>query len=116
MNSAELNYQADINSLDTLKKIVVHLPVHMQAKGAEDSGKLLYAGIDPTFSHLTDVIEKRALAANTEFGKLVGSRFRESRVLKHLRKCDNGDDTVVALSQGASNQANAANFSRPKCN
>ncbi|XP_068728733.1 uncharacterized protein [Montipora capricornis] len=86
----------------------------MQAKWAEDSGKLLEAGIDPTFSHLTDFIEKRALVANTEFGKLVGFKLGESRVSKHLRKCADGDVTVLALSQVVGNQANAANVSRSK--
>ena len=41
LNSSELRYQADINSVDTLTKIVMRLPVHMQAKWAEESGKLL---------------------------------------------------------------------------
>ena len=32
LNSAEMRYEADINSMDTLTKIVMRLPVHMQAK------------------------------------------------------------------------------------
>ena len=82
LNSAELSYQADINSLDTLKKIVMRLPVHMQAKWADESGKILEMGSEPTFSHLADFLEKRALIANTEFGKLVGFKLGESRVTK----------------------------------
>ena len=86
LNSAELSYQADINSLDTLKKIVMRVPVHMQAKWADESGKILEMGSEPTFSHLADFLEKRALIANTEFGKLVGFKLGESRVTKQPRK------------------------------
>ena len=99
LNSAELSYQADINSLDTLKKIVMRLPVHMQAKWADESGKILEMGSEPTFSHLADFLEKRALIANTEFGKLVGFKLGESRVTKQPRKAADGDGTVLALTQ-----------------
>ena len=40
LNSSEMRYEADINSMDTLTKIVMRLPVHMQQKWAEESGKL----------------------------------------------------------------------------
>lgn len=115
LNSAELSYQADINSLDTLKKIVMRLPVHMQAKWADESGKILEMGSEPTFSHLADFLEKRALIANTEFGKLVGFKLGESRVTKQPRKAADGDGTVLALTQvekDVSNQANTANSKR----
>ena len=115
LNSAELSYQADINSLDTLKKIVMRLPVHMQAKWADESGKILEMGSEPTFSHLADFLEKRALTANTEFGKLEGFKLGESRVTKQPRKAADGDGTVLALTQvekDVSNQANTANSKR----
>ena len=56
----------------TLTKIVMGLPVHMQAKRAKESGKLLEMGLQPSFVDLTEFREKRASVANTEFGKLVG--------------------------------------------
>ncbi|XP_074620888.1 uncharacterized protein LOC141879498 [Acropora palmata] len=36
LNSSELRYLADINSIDTLIQIVMRLPVHMQAKWADE--------------------------------------------------------------------------------
>ena len=74
LNSSEMRYEADINSMDTLTKIAMRLPVHMQQKWAEESGKLLKMGLQPSFVDLTELLEKRALVANTEFGKLVGSK------------------------------------------
>ena len=35
LNSSEMRYEADINSMDGLTNIVMRLPVHMQAKWAE---------------------------------------------------------------------------------
>ena len=32
------------------------------------------SGIDPKFSHLTQFVERRAVVANTAFGKLVGTK------------------------------------------
>ena len=72
LNSSEMRYEAYINSMDTLTKIVMRLPVHMQAKWAEESGKLLEISLQPSFVDLTEFLEKRALVANTEFGKLGG--------------------------------------------
>ena len=69
-------------------------------------------GSEPTFSHLADFLEKGALIANTEFGKLVGFKLGESRVTKQPRKVADADGTVLALTQvekDVSNQANTAN-------
>ena len=74
LNSDHMHYKADINSVDTLKKIVMRLPPHLQAKWAEESKKLIEAEKEPEFSHLADFVERRATAANTAFGKLVGAR------------------------------------------
>ena len=73
LNSVQLNYRADINSMDTLGKVVKRLPPHLQAKWADKSSRI---GMDfePELSHLTEFVEKRAAVANTTFGKLVGSR------------------------------------------
>ena len=79
LNSSGMRYEADINSMDTLTRIVMRPPVHMQAKWAEESGKLLEMGLQPSFLDLTEFLEKRALVANTEFGKLDGSKQGEPR-------------------------------------
>ena len=53
LNFSEMRYEADINSMDTLTKIVVRLLVHMRAKWAEESGKLLKMGLQLSFVNLT---------------------------------------------------------------
>ena len=74
LNSEHMHYQADINSMDTLKRVVMCLPSHLQAKWAEESSGLIESGIEPEFFHLTKFVERRAVVANTAFGKLVGTR------------------------------------------
>ena len=74
LNSDHMHYKADINSMDTLKRIVMSLPPHLQAKWAEESNKLIEAEKGPEFSHMASFVEKRATVANTAFGKLVGAR------------------------------------------
>ena len=74
MNSMQMNYKADINSLDTLMKVVKRLPSYLQAKWADVSGKLIQEEKEPEFEHLVDFVEKYAAIANTTFGKLVGSK------------------------------------------
>ena len=54
--------KADINSMDTLKRIIMRLPPHLQAKWAEKLNKL----IEAEFSHLTCFVEKRATFAQQE--------------------------------------------------
>ena len=85
--------------MDTLTKIVMRLPVHMQAKWAEESGKLLEMGLRPSFVDLTEFLEKRALVANTEFGKLVGSKQGEPRVKRPPWRVTDAKGTVLALSK-----------------
>ena len=88
LNSEHMRYKADINSMDTLRKVVRRLPPHIQAKWAEESSKLIEADIEPEFSHLTDFVEKRAAVANTAFGKLVGTRPNEDKgFTKRARRC-----------------------------
>ena len=41
LNSEHIHYKADINSIDTLTKIVMRLPSHLQAKWAEESHEQL---------------------------------------------------------------------------
>ena len=74
LNLDHMHYKADINSMDTLKWIVMRLPPHLQAKWAEESNKLIEAEKEPEFSHLASFVEKSATVANTAFGKLVGAR------------------------------------------
>ena len=109
LNSSELRYQADINSIDTLTKIVMRLPVHMLAKWAEESGKLLEMSLEPSFLDLTEFIEKRALVANTEFGKLVGSKQSEPRLKRTPWRVADGKGTVLAFSKVGGNLQDVRN-------
>ena len=74
LNSTQLNYKADVNSMDTLSKIVKKLLPYLQqlqAKWTERSGTLIECGNEPEFQLLTEFLEKNASTANTAFGKLV---------------------------------------------
>ena len=99
LDSEHMHYKADINSMDTLKKIVVRLPPHLQVKWAEESNKLIEAGIEPVFSHLAGFVEKRATVANTAFGKLVGARPEgESKAKCRRRSGGDAPACVTALA------------------
>ena len=84
LNSEHMHYQADINSMDTLKRVVMCLPSHLQAKW-ESSG-LIESGIEPEFSHLTKFVEQRVVVANTAFGKLVGTKPDGEKDSKPVRR------------------------------
>ncbi|XP_067030756.1 uncharacterized protein [Acropora muricata] len=86
LNSEHMHYQADINSMDTLKRVVMRLPSHLQAKWAEESSGLIESGIEPEFSHLTKFVERRAVVANTAFGKLVGTKPDGEKDSKPVRR------------------------------
>ena len=70
LNSEHTHYKADINSMDRLRRVVMRLPPHLQAKRAEESSRLIESGMEPEFSRLTEFVERRAVVANTAFGKL----------------------------------------------
>ena len=99
LNSDHMHYKADINSMDTLKKIVMRLPPHLQAKWAEESNKLIEAEKEPEFSHLADFVERRATVANTAFGKLVGAR-PEGNIKPKFRQRPSVDSPASATSLG----------------
>ena len=75
------------------------LPVHMQAKWAEESGKVLEMGLQPSFVDLTEFLEKRALVANTEFDKLIAFKQGEPRGKRPPWRVTDAKGTVLALSK-----------------
>ena len=99
LNSDHIHYKADINSMDTLKRIVMRLPPHLQAKWAEESNKLIEAEKEPEFSHLASFVEKRATVANTAFGKLVEAR-PEADIKPKFRRRPSVDSPASATSLG----------------
>ena len=56
-------------------------------------------GLRPSFVDLTEFIEKSSLVANTEFGKLVGSRQGEPRGKRLPWRATDAKGTVLALSK-----------------
>ena len=109
LNSSELRYQTDINSIDTLTKFVMRLPVHMRAKWADELGRLLEMGLEPSFLDLTEFIEKKASVANTEFRKLVGSKQSEPRLKRPPWRVADGKGTLLALSKVGGDLQNMRN-------
>ena len=71
LNSIQMG---DIDSIDTLKKVVKRLPAYLQAKWAEISSKLIKDEKEPRFSHRANFVEDKASVANTTFGRLVESK------------------------------------------
>jgi len=99
LNSEHMRYKAYINSMDTLKRIVMRLPPHLQAKWVEESNKLIEAETEPEFSHLAGFVDKRATVANTAFGKLVGTK-PEGDIKTKSRRIPGGDPPAYVTSLG----------------
>ena len=72
--STQLGHTSNLNSMDTLRKIVACLPIHLRAKWAEKANQLYESQITPTFSHLTEFVQSRAAVANTYFGQIVNPK------------------------------------------
>ena len=98
LNSKHMRYKADINSMDTLKKVVMRLLSQLQAKWAEESSRLIESGIEPEFSHLTVFVERRAVVVNTAFGKLVGTKPDGEKSPKPVKLRMAGDQPVKATT------------------
>ncbi|CAB3993642.1 Hypothetical predicted protein [Paramuricea clavata] len=74
LGSTQLGNGANINSIDTLGKVVSRLPVHLRSKWAEKASQLYDKHVTPDFSHLTEFVQSRAAVANTYFGQIIGSK------------------------------------------
>ncbi|XP_013410717.1 uncharacterized protein LOC106173924 [Lingula anatina] len=74
MTASKMGYYEDLNSMDTLEKVVRRLPQYLQAGWAKRSGKLLNQWIEVKFKDLADYLEEMVHIANTRFGQLVGSK------------------------------------------
>ena len=98
LNSEHMCYKADINSMGTLKKVVMRLPSQLQGKWAEESSRLIESGIEPEFSHLTEFVERRAVVANTAFGKLVVTKPDGEKSPKPVKLRMVGDQPVKATT------------------
>ena len=99
LNSDHMHYKADINSMDTLERIIMRLPPHLQAKWAEESNKLIDAEKETEFSHMASFVERRATVANTAFGKLVRTRL-EADIKPKFRRRPNVNRSASATSLG----------------
>ena len=74
LGSTQLGNEANINSIDTLGKVVGRLPIHLRSKWAEKASQLYDNHIIPNFTHLTEFVQSRAAVANTYFGQIITSR------------------------------------------
>ncbi|XP_070562373.1 uncharacterized protein [Ptychodera flava] len=102
--SRQMKYTADINSMDTLEKIVRRFPTFLQAEWAKEAGKLIYRGVEPEFLHLTEFLETRAAIANTRFGKLVGSKPDVDKDTKSRVKVPNQSTKATTMTTQVGNQ------------
>lgn len=71
---------------------------------------------EPSFVDLKEFLEKRVLVANTEFGKLVGSKQEEPRLRRPFREALMEKSTVLALTTvgGEITNQDLGNTKRPK--
>ncbi|KAK3741593.1 hypothetical protein QZH41_012537, partial [Actinostola sp. cb2023] len=77
LGSSQLDMESNLNSLDTLGKVVGRLPISMKAKWAEKANQLYDKGVTPKFSHLANFVEERSAVANTYFGQLISEGKNE---------------------------------------
>ena len=79
LGSTQLDNGANINSIDTLGKVIGRLPIHLRSKWAERANQLYENHITPNFSHLTEFVQSRAAVANTYFGQIVNSKSEQRK-------------------------------------
>jgi hypothetical protein len=66
----QLHYTADLNAMCTLEGIVNKLTPRLQMKWAEEVQESNAFGYEPTFSDLSDFVNRAAKVANSRFGQL----------------------------------------------
>ncbi|KAK3743495.1 hypothetical protein QZH41_002288 [Actinostola sp. cb2023] len=71
LGSNQLGLESNLDSLDTLGKVVARLPIPLKARWAEKASKLYDQGTTPKFQHLAKFVEERSAVANTHFGQLI---------------------------------------------
>ena len=100
LGSTQLGNGANINSLDTLGKVVSRLPIHLRSKWADRASQLYDNYITPNFTHLTEFVQSRAAVANTYFGQIITSKseIRKDGGDKGKRKTPfyGGNNTTLA--------------------
>ena len=98
---SQLGHMSDINSTDTLKGIVGRLPYYMRVKWADYIYEKLSKGEEPTFSHLTQFIKRRADVASTTFGKDVMVQEQKRSPKPGNRKTKESAPKVTSLMTDA---------------
>lgn len=68
----QMGHTTDLYASDTLLKIQLILPAYLQSRRAERAHYLLQACEEPSFAHMTDLVEKAAQTANNMYGKNIG--------------------------------------------
>lgn len=56
LGPTQLGYKSNLDSIDTLGRIVGCLPTYLRSRWAEKANQLYEAQISPTFSHLTEFV------------------------------------------------------------
>ena len=70
MALSQMNYEADLNALHTLERIVRGLPANLQTLWAEQADEIGLKGREPSFFELTEFIAKHSRIARSRFGQL----------------------------------------------
>jgi len=94
----QMGYEANVNNLDNLIKVLKHLPVHLQSKWADRASSLTLPGTEPTFMDLAGFVDEKTLLANTMYGRIVGStpdRERSSKPPPKIKPPSSKGNTFV---------------------
>ena len=94
----QLGHMSDINSTDTLKGIVGRLPYYMRVKWADYIHEKMSKGEEPSFSHLTEFVKKRAQVASSTFGKDVMMQEKSARTKPDSKKVKEPAPKVTTMT------------------
>jgi len=110
----QMGHTADMNSGDNLLKIQGILPVQLQARWADRAEGLLTHGVEPSFRHMADFVDRQAKVANNLYGKNVGQGMKPASVRPPNRPSSSGK-RATTLSTGKGDKQNANSKSECPC-
>ena len=77
----QMDYVSDLDSMQTLERIVKCLPINYQFKWAEEVDRIALEGREPSFDDLSAYIRQRSRIACNRFGQLAEKTLQSNRQL-----------------------------------
>ena len=81
-----LNFTNDMDSQDTLCRIIDRLPNHLQTDWIKKAAEIIQKGREPRFSDVCNFIEHRAMIADSVYGRRYAARskYNEKSAQQHI--------------------------------